>query len=369
LSGFRIHSSLEFTIELDQPVSFFPTLLSHNGAAIIPEGTAEAKGAWGERVSGTGPFRVVRFEPGRLLELEANPTYWRSGYPKSEGVIFNFGVAPPDILTGFQSGRFSLVSDLFPGDVDTLRHSKHPYKYREIPQLSTYYAVFNAHKQPLSDEKLRHLLVRSIDVEGLIRRTVGRLAIPAHSLLPPGLLGYEPKHQRTNRPSSDLSHADNVELVAMTGSVYDGPYASLANEFFLALESKGFRIKMDPLKADTTDVRVNTSQIDLSLTRWFGDYPDADTFFHSLLYSQGGLHGKFCGMPEMDRLIDRGRTENHPQVRHNIYQEAEELIAKRALLLPLFHEQTYRFAIQELEDFDLSFSLQIVPYDKLWIRR
>lgn len=369
LSGFRILSSLEFTIELDQPVSFFPTLLSHNSASIIPEGSGDFKGGWGERCAGTGPFRVVRFEPGRRLELEPNPGYWRPGVPKSEGLVFSFSVSPSDILSGFQAGRFSLVSDLFPSDVETLRHSKHPNKYREIPQLCTYYVVFNTHKQPLSDEKLRHLLIRAVDVEALVRRTVGRLAIPAHSLLPPGLLGYEPKPVRSVRHSPDQSHVENVELVAITGSVYDGPYASLASELFRAIEAKGFRIKIDPTKADQIDLnRVNTAGIDLSVTRWFGDYPDPDTFL-SLLYSQGGLHGNFSGTPEMDRLIDRGRTETRPQLRHTIYQEGEELIAQRALLLPLFHEQTYRFAIPELEDFELSLALQIVPYEKLWIRR
>ncbi|MCI0415640.1 hypothetical protein L0222_22930 [bacterium] len=53
-------------------------------------------------------------------------------------------------------------------------------------------------------------------------------------------------------------------------------------------------------------------------------------------------------------MIERGRTETHPQLRHHIYQEAEQLIAQRALLLPLFHEQTHRFAALEMEDFDLN---------------
>ncbi len=79
LEGFRILSASEFTIDLDEPVSFFPALLAYLSAAIIPEGSEKFMGSWREGCVGTGPFRVVRFEPGRRLELEANSDYWRQG--------------------------------------------------------------------------------------------------------------------------------------------------------------------------------------------------------------------------------------------------------------------------------------------------
>jgi ABC-type transport system substrate-binding protein len=71
----------------------------------------------------------------------------------------------------------------------------------------------------------------------------------------------------------------------------------------------------------------------------------------------------------MDQLILKGRSETRPQLRHNIYQEAEQFLVKHAILLPLFHEQTYRFASSEIEDFELNLAIQNVPYEKLWMRR
>jgi peptide/nickel transport system substrate-binding protein len=148
-------------------------------------------------VFGTGPFRVLRFEPAQRLELEANPDYWRAGFPKSEGLVFTFGIPPQEILSGFRAGRFSLAGDLFPSDVEMLRHhAEFASLYRESPRLSTYFVAFNIHQPPFSDEKLRHQFVHAIDVEGLVRRNLGKLAIPAHSLIPPGLLAYEPGSRR-----------------------------------------------------------------------------------------------------------------------------------------------------------------------------
>jgi peptide/nickel transport system substrate-binding protein/oligopeptide transport system substrate-binding protein len=369
LEGFNILSSSEFTIDLDQPLSFFPALLTHPSAAVVPEGTTQFNSSWREGCIGTGPFRVVGFEPGRRLELEANPNYWRQGYPKSDGLVFMFGVSPQDLLAGFRSGRFSLAGDLFPSDVEALRHeSEFASRYREIPRLSTHFILFNTHHGPLTDENLRHQIVHAVDVESLVRRNVGRRAIPAHGLIPPGLLGYEPK--RRSKPSlpQDRTPA-NIELSVMIHSLYEGPYSALGHELLGILKEKGFNIRIHLSKAELANYNALNEKIDLGMMRWVADYPDADTFIDGLLHSERGIYFSYTSSPEMDRLCNRGRIETRPELRHEIYQEAEQLIARRAILLPLFHEQTYRFARPEVQDFEVSFSIQTVPYEKLWLRK
>jgi ABC-type transport system substrate-binding protein len=67
-------------------------------------------------------------------------------------------------------------------------------------------------------------------------------------------------------------------------------------------------------------------------------------------------------------LIARGRAETSPAARHSIYREIEEIIVRDALLLPLFHEQTYRFARPEVEGLSLSYGVTAVDYASLRIR-
>jgi serine/threonine protein kinase/ABC-type transport system substrate-binding protein len=371
LDGFRILSASEFVIDLDQPISLFPALLAHPATSVIPEGTAQFGESWRRGCVGTGPFRVQRFEPGRRLELEANPNYWRPEFPRSDGLVFTFGVTPQEILAGFLARRFSLASDLFPADVEALRHeSEFAPRYRETPRLSTHYIVFNVHRGPLSDEKVRHQFVQSIDVEALVRRNIGRLAIPAHGLIPPGLLGYEPSRRGMVPAAAGRQSGESLELAGIHHSLYDGPYAPLTRELFKALGERGFRVRVGTTKAEYANYAAEVATSDFALLRWVGDYPDADTFIHGLLHTQKGWHGAFCGTPEIDRLIERGRSETRPELRHDIYQEVEQIITRRALLLPLFHEQTYRFARPEVVDFEVTFStLQTVPYEKLWLQR
>ena len=121
LEGFHIVSPAEFFIDLETPVSFCPAVLSNVSAAIVPEGTGAIGPSLREGAVGTGPFRLVGFDTGRRLELERNPHYWREGHPKSEGIVFRFGVSPEEIRNEFLAGRFSLASDLLPAD-NTYEH-------------------------------------------------------------------------------------------------------------------------------------------------------------------------------------------------------------------------------------------------------
>jgi len=366
LKGFHVLSALEFTIDLDQPVSFFPALLAYAPAAIVPEGEHNFVGNWQNGCVGTGPFRVVRFEPGKLVELEANPFYWRQGYPKADGIVFSLEIPEPECVSGFRSGRFSMAYFLLPADVEALRHdSRFAPQYREAPVLSTASAIFNIHRGPLSDEKLRHQLIQSVDVEAIVRRAMGRLAIPAHGLIPPGLLGYETSRRTPSVPIKG-EKGKPVELSALVSPAFQAAFSPVVPELVKAWEAAGFQVRID---TQTEALRLSAGA-DIMISGWIADYPDADSFVHGLMHSKEGFLGKYCGTPEMDRLIDRGRTETDPENRHDIYREAEEVIARRALLLPLFYDLTYRFARPEVEGFELTFSTsQPVPYEKLWIPR
>jgi ABC-type transport system substrate-binding protein/serine/threonine protein kinase len=370
LAGFHIHSASEFTIELEEPVAFFPALISNPATAILPEGALPSAAAGPEGWVGTGPFRVVAFEPNRRLELERHRGYWRPGYPRSDGLVFSFNVQPKDIVSGFRSGRFSLAADLFPADVEALRREADFVSgYRETPRLNTYFAAFNIRSGPLVDRALRQRLVRALDVSKLVQRTLGRLALPASGLIPPGLLGHgsSASHPAPRPSSVPEVTVGMVELTAAVNPIFFGGYSGFASELETALEQLGVKVRIVNKTIDEMVEAQKKAAVDLTLSRWSADYPDADTFVH-IVHSQEGHLGRLCGLPEIDRLIERGRTETAPSARHTLYREVEETIAREAIVLPLFHEQAYRFARPEIEGLAVSFGIPTVAYDGLRIR-
>jgi peptide/nickel transport system substrate-binding protein/oligopeptide transport system substrate-binding protein len=348
LTGFHIHSANEFTIELENPVAFFPVLLSDTVCAILPEGTGSKIGnKTSEGAVGTGPYRIARFEPGVRLELERNPFYWREGYPRSQGLVFTFGAPSAEIMSGFRAGRFSVASDLSASDVEILRRDPtFAAGYREAPFLSTYFALFNRHSGPLADVSLRRRIIEGGDVAALVRQTMGRRAIPAHGWIPPGLLGHEPAIAGGSAPSQEASTGaprSELELTAAVHPVFGGEYSRFYQGLEAIFRSAGIRIRpVTGSMSEFIDTWKNR-KADMIIGRWLADYPDADTFVHCLS-SNGGFAGIFCGSPEIDELNQRGRTEPDPGARHASYRQVEGIIRRDALLLPLFHEQVYRFA-------------------------
>jgi ABC-type oligopeptide transport system substrate-binding subunit len=144
-------------------------------------------------------------------------------------------------------------------------------------------------------------------------------------------------------------------------------YAAVFREVSTAFERHGLRIK--PVNKTMAEFLEAEKQgaVDLYLGRWAADYPDPDTFAH-ILHTREGHIGRICGNPEIDRLIGRGRTETTPAARHGIYRQIEEVIAGEVVLIPLFHEQAYRFARPEVEGLSVSFGVPTVVYENLRIK-
>ena len=369
LEGFRILSPLEFEIELEYPLSFFPAVLTFPATAIIAEGSDPTQNNWQDGCVGTGPFRVSRFDMGQKVQLDANPSYWRQGYPKSESLVFTFGVTPAAIASGFRSGRFSLASDLLPEDVESLRREpEYVSCYRETPRLSTEYIAFNINRAPLNDESIRQQLAKAVDAPTLVKRKLGRLGIPGEGILPPGLLGYEPG--QTSKTSIPLTQPHlGIRLTACISPRHQGRYTGLAEEIFQIWERMGVQITvLHPTETEYAQI-LNSPDVDLTVTGWTADYPDPDTFMYGALHSEQGADGRFCGIREMDQLSENARSEPDPNSRHAIYRQIERMIAQRAILIPLFHEQTYRFSRPQVQNLKLNLFYPVVAYEDLWIEK
>ena len=104
--------------------------------------------------------------------------------------------------------------------------------------------------------------------------------------------------------------------------------------------------------------------VDVVVGRWAADYPDADSFGY-VMHSQAGYLGRLCGTPEIDRLVERARTEASSTARHNLYRQFEEILFRQAIIVPLFHEHAYRFAHPDVKGLKISFSTTVVYYEEL----
>ncbi len=373
LEGFRILTAEQFVIELDETLSFFPTLLTHPGLAIVPEGSESFAGTWRDGCVGTGPFRLTRFDPADGLDLEKNTDYWRPDYPKISRLVFHYGLDAERTVRDFRAGRLSLVGDLPPKEVERLRRDpKLAPGYAESPRLSTTFLAMNSLSGLFADLDRRRAFVAALDLETLLRGTMGDAVIRAHGLIPPGLLGYEAPRREAAAERGVKSSWRGIELKVALHSIYHGPYAPLWKEIRRALTEIGIRVQVvdESLAEVVRKIRSGSpAGVDLVACRWIADYPDADAFAIGIVHSREGLLAGLVDSPELDERIEKGRRETDPALRHTLYREIEEEVVRQSLLIPLFHEQTYRFSHPTLRGFKLGFSLPEVRYEELYVVR
>jgi ABC-type transport system substrate-binding protein len=363
LEGVRVIDDSELTVEFDGPLGIFPAVLTHSSLAIVPDGSDEITGTWRDSCVGTGPFRVTRFEPGHRLDQEANPDYWRAGFPRADGLSHRFAIPQADILAGFREGRFSLAWNLDAADRESLRDDpEYGPLLHEYPTLATYFLVFNAHSGPLADESLRRRLAASVDIDALARASFGASAMPARSLIPPGLLGYEPP-RRVTKPVSSSPRGDAP--LTLHAAMIPGVAESLEKSLSAAFDREGIKLDVTILAGGALEATCQEATVDAVIAGWLGDYPEADSFAYPVLHSEAGLYGKFIGSPELDYLCVAGRIETDPDVRHDIYRRIESHLEERALLLPFCHRQSYCFVQPEIRGVRLRLSPSSIAFDRL----
>ena len=367
LAGLKILSPVELVFELQRPLSFFPALLSHPATAIVPAGTTRFSGRWEDGCCGTGPFRVVGFEAGERIELERHPHYWRTGYPKVDRLVFEYQSTAEQTEKSFAEGKLSLASRLKPESVDALRRSPDfKGRYEESPSLSTYFIALSSNRGPLADVLIRQTLVECLDLTSALD-SLGRLVIPAHGLVPPGLLGHEaPRGSRTPGESDhDLLRGMTLKMAAHP--VFRGRYVQFYERLQEGLARLGVELELVTCEMRDLGRLGRSGEVDLLLSRWVAVYPDADCFMAGLFDPSDGVAAKLCGSREIRAWMDKGRQEVDPALRHGIYRNIEEILAREHLILPLFHEQTYRFIQPNIKGLRLGITIPEVRYDELEI--
>jgi ABC-type oligopeptide transport system substrate-binding subunit len=270
-------------------------------------------------------------------------------------------------VSDFRSGRLSLAGHLRPEDLESLRRDPEiDASHVESPSLATYFLAAHALQGPLASKPLRRSLLAAVDPDAAVTEAMGRMAIRAQGLLPPGLLGYE--SSRVHRTSEEIALPDalsGLRLSMALHPIFVRTYSAFGQHVVQQLESLGVELEiLEPQLAEFNEM-ARRGDVDLLLARWVAVYPDADCFFSGLWQPKCGLLGTMHRDDELERLVEKARGELDPALRHALYRSAEDHLHRHALLLPLFHEQNHRLAGPGVSGLRLGITLPLVRYDEL----
>ena len=161
-------------VHLREPSAPFVGTFMHNGVvgSILPKHLLASLGDlnhadFNNHPVGSGPFVVKAWQPGSLLDLAANPRYWR-GLPKLREIKFEIIPNQNTLLTLVRSGAIDLYFDAPETQAAALKAAA-GYHVTAVPTMDYEHIAFNCARPPFDDAVVRRAIAYAIDWRRLQR--------------------------------------------------------------------------------------------------------------------------------------------------------------------------------------------------------
>lgn len=187
-------------VHLKSPRASFVSAFMRNGiiGSIIPRHLLSRYGdlnrvPFNTHPIGSGPFYVESWEPGALLTLRANASYWR-GPPKLKEIQYRIITSQNTLLTDVLSHNVDLYYDAPEVQYATLK-SVRGYRITAVPNMTYEHVEFNCGRPPLDDVRVRRALAYAINWRKIANNVFLGLDTPGMADTPPTSWAYDPSVQ------------------------------------------------------------------------------------------------------------------------------------------------------------------------------
>jgi peptide/nickel transport system substrate-binding protein len=202
-----------FRIVLTSPFADLPWLLGYQGAVFVanPEEVMkhEVNGDQGEgwlleNAAGSGPFRIKRWEPGTVYEIEAVPDYWR-GWPEQgrlAGVIWRIIRDSAERRMALLAGEIDIADTIAVDDLPLIDGNAGTHTEVNAGTLA-FYIKMNNQREPFTDVNFRKFMAYAFDYEGFQATQGGPELCPLLVGCLPGVPGHDPNVEPVYRQDLD----------------------------------------------------------------------------------------------------------------------------------------------------------------------
>jgi oligopeptide transport system substrate-binding protein len=348
IKGVTAPDDYTLIIDLTQPSPQFMYKLAMSFVSPVPLEVVEyEKNDLSIHPVGTGPFELASMDPAKEIVLNKYAQYHESFYPaegdryaNSRGLLKDSGEKIPFL----ESIVFKIVKDnnsryeyFVKGDLDFIVLPQEFYsqvfddvgnlkenikstdiRLQTMPTLTYWWLAFNM-RDPLLGKNilLRKAIAHAIDMNKYIQLFTNNTGQKANSILPPGILGYDPSATLPydfNREEAKglLTKAGYPAGKSLPELVYDTRAESkISNdqaEFFKEqLGQIGIKVKIVKNNFKQYLEKSRTGHLQFFQDGWTLDYPDAENVFQLLVSTNypPGPNASFYTNKEFNKMYDR----------------------------------------------------------------
>jgi len=378
LSGIRVRDQHTVDIVLEEPLAFFLSLLTMHEAAIIPVEEARDPEKFRLRPIGAGPFRLVEAVEGEQVVVQRNRDYFIPGVPHLDEIKFRLDLHSfRDVAEAFLRGEVDVAHGVPLKIVSDLRADPRiaPYMLTTI-QLHTSYFGYDCSSPPFDRVEVRQAVNHAINRDRINERVFAGLGLVAKSLLPPGLLGYDPNLRGIaydpDQARSLMRKAGYSDGLRLEYRTWDTDEFNNSGQLPLIIEDlAGIGIDVNVTRHSAVEARKPLFKPGHGLVycaNWYADFPDSDNFFYVVFHSEArSARGIYFQSPAIDAQIVEARRSNDSERRADIYRDLNQMVVREAPLAPLFHERFFVLQKPEVRGLRTSVLPPPVRYHETWI--
>jgi len=342
----------EIVINLIKPRGTFENELALMFVAPVPQTTPESDQS-SSPPPGTGPYEIVKSQPGRGWVYERNPEWAKTNgklMPELPGghmdkieieVLRNQSTQ----INYVEQGKLNWIFD--PPPTDRYQEVKEKYEgtqFKEEPTISTYYFWMNTKKAPFNDPKVRQAVNYAVDPAALERIYTGQIK-GTQQILPPGMPGYEKLElypHDLNKAKELIKEANPSDMNITVWTDSESPNNDAGTYYQSVLKELGFNADLKIINADnyfTIIGNTSTPDLDTGWSDWFEDYPHPNDFFQPLLngesvQSTNNQNFSLSENGELDQKMDKLGEETLGSEQESAYAEMDKAYMEEAPWAP-----------------------------------
>ncbi len=352
VSGVKVIDPEHVSITIKAPARFFLGKLTYLAAAVLPKECfpADQEVSDVKDMIGTGPFKIVSYQPNQVIILEANPDY-HDGAPKLKRIErYVLGDAYTR-LAKFKKGEIDLCQ-LQRQDVPAIQKDpKFKDQIHFYPRPSIYYVGMNQLMyEPFKNKKVRAAFAMAIDKDRIVNQIMGGINTVANSIVPPGVPGGDRKDSQAYKfdPAAakqmlaDAGYPDGKGMPPLTLTFReDQPDVKIVADAVASQirANLGVEVKEQSMEWLAYLDKFNKKQQTFYHMRWAADYVDPENFLSHMLATWGPENKLGYDNPEFDALCKEADAMPELEKALPLYAKAEDIVLQDAAWVPIYFQR------------------------------
>jgi oligopeptide transport system substrate-binding protein len=359
-------TTVQFTLK--EPAGYFPSITAMWVTFPLPQDAIETYGNnWTEAglIVTNGPYTLEEWTHGAYLRLVKNPLWVDADTVQIEVIQGPIIQEASTQMAMYEANEVDMMAD--PGwgpplpDMDRIKAD--PQLSQELliaPRLCTYYYGFVNSKPPFDDVMVRKAFAAAIDRQSLIDNVLKGDQLPAHSFAPPGIFGNVADDMSIGSWMVMDSYADQVkqaqdwlaeagypegegidatlmyntsEAHAQIAQAVQAMWAEAFPKASISVENQEWSVYLKTLLPDSPD----EDKPDIYRLGWCADYPDENNWVNEVFNSKSGQNYAKYFKPEFDALVEQAANEADPEVRKDLYKQAETMFMDDQGIAPIYY--------------------------------